>query len=58
VADIKKDYSYSDEYLKMYNELKKNNFEIDVTDINYMFEYVGKNKYAQWNKLFKKIISI
>ncbi len=58
VADIKKDYSYSDEYLKMYNELKKNNFEIDVTNMNYMFEYIGKSKYAQWNKLFKKIISI
>ncbi len=58
VADIKKDYSYSDEYLKMYNELEKNNFQIDVTDINYMFEYIGKNKYTQWNKLFKKIISI
>ncbi len=58
VADIKKDYSYSNEYLKMYNELKKNNFEIDVTNMNYMFEYIGKSKYAQWNKLFKKIISI
>jgi len=58
VADIKKDYSYSNEYLKMYNELEKNNFEIDVTNMNYMFEYIGENKYAQWNKLFKKIISI
>jgi hypothetical protein len=59
VADIKKDYSYSDEYLKMYNELEKNNFEIDVTDVNYMFEYIGNEfQYKQWNKLFKKIISI
>ena len=58
VADIKKDYASSDEYLKMYQSLRSNNFEIDVTNKKYMFEYVGENEYKQWNKLFKKIISI
>jgi hypothetical protein len=58
VADIKKDYASSAEYLKMYQTLRSNNFEIDVTDEKYMFEYIGKGKYKQWNKLFKKIISI
>jgi len=58
VADIKKDYSFSDEYLKMYQSLRSNNFEIDVTNDEYMFEYIGKNEYKQWNKLFKKIISV
>jgi len=58
VADIKKDYSFSDEYLKMYQSLRSNNFEIDVTNDKYMFEYIGKNEYKQWNKLFKKIISV
>jgi hypothetical protein len=58
VADIKKDYSFSDEYLKMYQALRRNNFEIDVTNDEYMFEYIGQNEYKQWNKLFKKIISI
>ena len=58
VADIRKDYSFSDEYLKMYQALRSNNFEIDVTNKEYMFEYVGENNYKQWNKLFKKIISI
>jgi hypothetical protein len=58
VADIKKDYSFSNEYLKMYQALRSNNFEIDVTDEKYMFEYIGNNDYKQWNKLFKKIISI
>jgi hypothetical protein len=59
VADIKKDYAFSDEYLKMYQSLRRNNFEIDVTKQEYMFEYVGKEiDYKQWNKLFKKIISI
>jgi hypothetical protein len=59
VADIRKDYSFSDEYLKMYQALRSNNFEIDVTESKYMFEYVGSElDYKQWNKLFKKIISI
>ena len=59
VADIRKDYSFSDEYLKMYQSLRSNNFEIDVTESKYMFEYVGNElDYKQWHKLLKKIISI
>jgi hypothetical protein len=59
VADIRKDYASSNEYLKMYQSLRSNNFEIDVTNQEYMFEYVGKEiDYKQWNKLLKKIISI
>ena len=58
VADIKKDYSFSDEYLKMYQTLRSNNFEIDVTNTHYMFEYISDGEYKQWNKLLKKIISI
>jgi hypothetical protein len=59
VADIKKDYSFSNEYLKMYQSLRTNNFEIDVTESKYMFEYIGNEfGYKQWNKLFKKIVAI
>lgn len=59
VADIKKDYSFSNEYLKMYQSLRSNNFEIDVTNMEYMFEYIGKEfQYKQWIKLLKKIITI
>jgi hypothetical protein len=59
VADIKKDYSFSNEYLKMYQSLRSNNFEIDVTESKYMFEYIGNEfGYKQWNKLFKKIVAI
>ena len=58
VADIKKDYSFSTEYLQMYQSLRSSNFEIDVTNKEYMFEYIGNGEYKQWNKLFKKIISI
>ena len=58
VADIKKDYASSAEYLKMYQALRSNNFEVDVTDERYMFEYIANGKYKQWDRLFKKIISI
>lgn len=58
VADIKKDYSYSDEYQKMYQAIRRNNFQIDIDDKRFMIENDGFEDYGQWNKLFKKIISI
>lgn len=62
VANIKQDYSYSDEYEIMYKELKKNNFKIDLKNKDYMFEegvtQPEFNRYRNWNKLIKKIISI
>ena len=60
VADIRKDYSYSDEYLKMYQALRRENFELPIEE-KYMFEYcptANYENYKKWNKLFKKIISI
>lgn len=59
VADIRKDYAFSDEYLKMYQALRSNNFEIDIT--NWNMEYcpnTNYESYKNWNKLLKKIISI
>lgn len=58
VADIKQLYSYSDEYKKMYQALRSNNFEIDITDSRFMIEHTGFWGYNQWNKLFKIILSI
>jgi hypothetical protein len=58
VANIKKDYSYSDEYQKMYQAIRRNNFQIDIEDERFMIENDGFEDYGQWNKLFKKIISI
>jgi hypothetical protein len=62
VANVKQSYSYSDEYQKMYNELRKSRFKIDLTKPEFMFTY-GPNKpkfgeYTKWNNLIKKIISI
>jgi len=58
VADIKKEYSYSNEYLKMYQAIRRNNFQIDIDNPEFMIENDGFSDYGQWNKLLKKIISI
>ena len=61
VANIQKDYAYSEEYRIMYRQLSKCRFKIDVNDVDYMFEYCPTSNfenYKNWNKLFKKIVSI
>lgn len=62
VANLDKEYSYSNEYMKMYEELEKSNFLIDINKKDYMFEYSNGNEefgqYKTWNKLIKKIVSI
>jgi hypothetical protein len=62
VASIKQDYSFSDEYFTMYNEIRKSSNKINLLNPDFMFE-LGLtepkfNGYRQWNKLIKKIISI
>jgi hypothetical protein len=59
VADVKQSYSFSDEYKKMYQALRSNNFEIDIS--NFDMEYcptANWENYKNWNKLFKQIVSI
>lgn len=58
VADIRKEYAYSDEYRKMYQAIRRNNFEIDVTNSEFMIENIGYDSYSQWNELFSKIVLI
>lgn len=61
VANINQEYAYSDEYRKMYKEISKTKFRIDLTNPDFMFEPNGTpefKSYKQWNKLIKKIISI
>jgi tellurite resistance-related uncharacterized protein len=62
VANLNEDYAFSGEYFKLYKELKKTNFKIDLLDPEYMFElglaYPDYKSYKNWNKLIKKIISI
>lgn len=62
VADLDKEYSYSNEYMKMFKELEKSKFLIDIGKKDYMFENSNGNeefgRYKKWNKLIKKIVSI
>ena len=60
VANINKEYSYSEEYRKLYRELAKCRFQIDILNEQYMFEDIGDDYggYSQWKNLLNKIISI
>jgi hypothetical protein len=58
VADIQKDYAYSEEYKIMYRQLAKYQFKINVNDSRFMIEESGISGYNQWNKLIKIIVSI
>ena len=63
VAAVEEDYSFSEEYWKMYTAIKDNNFKIDVRNKEFMFEMSEVTDctfktYSQWNKLIKKIVSI
>jgi hypothetical protein len=61
VANINKEYSYSEEYRKMYRELAKYRFKLPLDDERFGFElsptyhYLG---YSKWEQLIKQIISI
>jgi len=62
VAEVKEEYAYSLEYFKMFTELKKTKFRIDLVNKEHMFElgltYPEFNRYKTWNKLINKITSI
>lgn len=62
VADTNKDYSYSEEYLKMYKELEKSNFLIDLNKEEFMIEESSGidefKRYRKWSSLIKKIVLI
>lgn len=60
VAEVKKDYSFSDEYKLMYDTIIKNGSKIDTSNEEFMFEFGVSyyEDYRNWNKLLKKIISI
>jgi len=61
VANVKSEYSYSNEYQTMYDAIKLNNFKIDIYDERFLFEEVKTPtyySYKNWNKLSKIILSI
>lgn len=64
VADIKKEYSYSDEYLTMYNSIKDSGFKININNPDFLVEelkdnsYIDYMDYSNWNNLRNKIVLI
>jgi hypothetical protein len=53
--------SWGEEYQLMYNEIEKNDFKIDLTKEEFMFQRLGNGHYHQlhtWNDLRKKIVTI
>lgn len=62
VADIKQEYSYSNEYAKMSMALRKCKHKIDIENPMYMFQITNGSRfydeYTNWNKLINKIMSI
>lgn len=60
VSDIKQSYAYSEEYSKMYSEISKNDFKINLEDFSEWTWKCENNfvSFGNWNKLTKQIVSI
>ena len=64
ISDVKKDYSYSEEYEIMYNAIKDSGWKIDIENPLYKveklkeFSYIKYNDYTQWSVLRNKIVLI
>ena len=61
VVDVNEPYAYSKEYLKLYDELRKTNFVVNLKNKDYLFLKSAKpiySSYKHWDKLIRKIISI
>lgn len=64
VADVDKDYSFSEEYLKMYNAIKSSDWKIDIKNPEFLVEkminnsYIDYADYTNWRNLRNKIVLI
>lgn len=64
VADVNKEYAYSEEYKLMYNAIKESGWKIDINNPEFLvekieeFSYIDYMDYIHWNELTDKIISI
>lgn len=58
VAEVKKEYAFSDEYKLMYDAINSNSGRIEISNPDFMIEKIYEGRYEKWNKLIKKIISI
>jgi len=64
VADNKQEYSFSDEYMVMYNAIKDSGWKINIENPEYKveelreFSYIKYMDYPHWNILKNKIVLI
>lgn len=61
VADLNQDYAYSEEYKRLYDNLKLNNFKIDLNNKNFLFEEIkhfNYNSYYNWDKVRRLTIKM
>lgn len=64
VANIKEEYSYSEEYQKMYDQIRNSDWRINIDNPEYLvekltnFSYIEYNDYSHWNILRDKIVLI
>jgi hypothetical protein len=61
VSETKEDYTYWQEYLKMYKGIEMFDWKIDINNPEFMFERMNTNNhwdYSKWDRLSKKIVII
>lgn len=61
VSETKEDYTYWQEYLKMYKSIEMFDWKIDINNPEFMLEQMNLNnhwEYSKWDKLTKKIVVI
>ena len=61
ISETKESYTYWQEYEKMYNSIKSNNFKIDIDNPIFFFQKLNKNihsEYTHWGEITKKIVRI
>jgi hypothetical protein len=61
VSETKEDYTYWQEYLKMYKGIEMFDWKIDINNPEFMFERMNTNNhwdYSKWDRLTKKIVII
>ena len=59
VSSIKKDYTYHEEYKRMFDYILDNNMKIDITDERFKIERCGKefSDYSRWNEIRDEAIA-
>ena len=61
VSETEENYSFWEEYKKMYKAIQINDWKIDINNPEFMFEKMESNfhfDYLKWNRLTRKIITI